>query len=187
MLPHLHYGICIWGSHNCKRLKTIQKRTLRNINGSNFNAHAKPICKNLQALLLGDIFDLASLKVAHKVSNHVAPKYFNDFPCLNLQVSDGGNDRKRKVITPSSFDGSSLITPVLRPLVSHAPKSNRILSQKCLRFHIGTLLDLKKIPKEVVEKLQTHSLDGFVEYTKKYIFSTYNVVCTDVHCFSCSQ
>ena len=49
ILPHLTYGILIWGS-NISRLFKLQKRAVRTITNSSYNAHTEPIFKSLNLL-----------------------------------------------------------------------------------------------------------------------------------------
>ena len=44
---HLSCGIMVWG-HYCDRLITIQKKALRVVNLSKYNAHCDPLFKKVQ-------------------------------------------------------------------------------------------------------------------------------------------
>ena len=46
---HLSYGIMVWG-HNCDRLIKIQKKALRVVNLSKYNAHCDPLFKQFKVL-----------------------------------------------------------------------------------------------------------------------------------------
>ena len=49
ILPHLHYGLLLWG-HYSDRILKFQKRAIRTISNSKFNWHTEPICKLLSIL-----------------------------------------------------------------------------------------------------------------------------------------
>ena len=56
--PYLYYCACIWGStyhSNLKHLVTLQKRPVRTISRSAFDAHTDPIFKSLKLLKLENI------------------------------------------------------------------------------------------------------------------------------------
>ena len=41
-LPHLNYGLLLWG-FNCERLSKLQKKALRTITKSKYNSHTEPL------------------------------------------------------------------------------------------------------------------------------------------------
>ena len=43
-MPHLNYGILLWGSET-ESIHKVQKRALRIISDNKFNAHTEPICR----------------------------------------------------------------------------------------------------------------------------------------------
>ena len=56
--PYLYYCACVWGftyHSNLKRLVTLQKRAVRTISRSAFDAHTDPIFKNLKLLKFENI------------------------------------------------------------------------------------------------------------------------------------
>ena len=46
MLPHLNYGIALWG-FKCERILKLQKKAARILSASKYNAHTEPLFKNL--------------------------------------------------------------------------------------------------------------------------------------------
>ena len=57
IVPHLFYGILLWG-YSTSRLLKLQKKTIRTITCSRCNAHTDPIFKQLTFLKLDDIYQL---------------------------------------------------------------------------------------------------------------------------------
>ena len=53
-LPYINYCILVWG-YNCKIIMQIQKRTIRLINTSKYNAHIEPTLKKIKLLKVMDI------------------------------------------------------------------------------------------------------------------------------------
>ena len=53
-LPHLNYGLLLWG-YSPGRIIKIQKKVLRIISNEKYNAHTEPICKSFKVLKLEDL------------------------------------------------------------------------------------------------------------------------------------
>ena len=56
VLPHLQYGVLNWG-FNMGRIAKLQKKAMRYITCSKYNAHTTPIFRDLKLLKLEDIFN----------------------------------------------------------------------------------------------------------------------------------
>ena len=76
IIPHLNYGILTWG-FNSDRIMKIQKKAVRSITSSKYNAHTEPIFKTLKLLKINDIFKCQTLKFCYKLINGNLPVYFN--------------------------------------------------------------------------------------------------------------
>ena len=60
ILFQLNYGILVWGQ-NYKRIFKLQKRVMRIITCSKYNAHSEPLFKELKLLKLEDIRKLSDV------------------------------------------------------------------------------------------------------------------------------
>ena len=60
-VPHLNYGLLLWG-RNLDSIAKFQKRAIRTITNSNFIAHSEPLLKELKLLNVYDMHDLKILK-----------------------------------------------------------------------------------------------------------------------------
>ena len=58
---HFNYGILAWG-FQCHNLFTLQKKAIRHVTLSRYNAHTDPLFKSLNILKISDIFKLYQLK-----------------------------------------------------------------------------------------------------------------------------
>jgi hypothetical protein len=70
ILPHLNYGTTAWGNSNSqelKRIKTLQKKSIRIITHSKFRSHSGPLFKQLKLLYVEDLFKLNCCKIYHKL------------------------------------------------------------------------------------------------------------------------
>ena len=78
ILPHLNYGILLWGD-KCERLEKLQKKAIRIITVNKYNAHTEPLFKSLNILKLKDMFLLNQLKFYYNFINNKLPHYFQQF------------------------------------------------------------------------------------------------------------
>ena len=78
ILSHLNSNITAWGfaSHKLCRL---QKRALRLITDSTYNAHTQPLFKVLGTLTLDDTFKMQCLKFYYKFIQGNLPPFFDTF------------------------------------------------------------------------------------------------------------
>ena len=76
--PHLLYKLLVWG-YECHRLEKIQKRIIRIITVSKYNAHMEPLFKALDLLKLKDMLNLSSLKFYYRYLHDNLPAYFYSF------------------------------------------------------------------------------------------------------------
>ena len=74
----LTYGILAWGFEH-QRFVKIQKRFIRIISLSTYNAHTEPWFKQLRILKINNLFDLNCLKFVYNYNKGELPSYFLDF------------------------------------------------------------------------------------------------------------
>ena len=74
LLPHINYYILSWG-YKCDRIPKIQKRAIRLINLSKYNAHTEPIFKQFKLLKVNHILQMQEFKFYHKFKNNTLPAY----------------------------------------------------------------------------------------------------------------
>ena len=162
VLPHLQYSILCWG-YNPGRVTILQKRAIRLISGSKYNAHTEPIFKKLNLLKLTDIFDISVLKFYFKLKNETLPHYLqNMFP--KQEILHSHNTRNRSTIKPSPKKPSSA---------------------KCIRYRMPEVIE--DTDNLVIEKTETHSFKGFVSYAKKYYLDKYKSTCSITCCYICNR
>jgi len=80
---YMQYGIILWTATNNGNLKNIfkmQKKAIRSITLSKYNAHTRPLFKQLSILELNDIITLENAKFMYKcVNNDLPEKILNLF------------------------------------------------------------------------------------------------------------
>ena len=75
ILPHLQYCILSWGFKS-DRIFQLQKRAIRIITCSKYNAHTEPLLKTLNLLKIEDIMKTKALKLYYRYKQNELPKYF---------------------------------------------------------------------------------------------------------------
>ena len=161
---NINYSLLAWG-FNCGRLKTLQKKAIRIITNSKYNAHTEPLMKTLEILKLEDLFKLNILKWYYRFINLKLPAYFLKYQ-IRLQADIHSHDTR--------FN-TTATQPVPR---IHA-------ARYCLRNHVSVVLN--SIPNNVLEKVRSHSYKGFSSYAKGYLLSTYSLECNIENCYICSN
>ena len=160
--PHLNYSILCWGFRQSRIFK-LQKRAIRTITLSKYNAHTDPLFKTNGLLKLPDIFNWCCLKFFYKLENREVPHYFlGDF--LFENISHTYNTRHRGPI---------------------AHRVNTTHGSKCIRQYLPQLLG--EIPPIIKEKTGTHSYQGFSNYVKNYLIGQYPEECSIDNCYICSR
>ena len=125
ILSHLQFGITCWG-FECNRLFKLQKRALRIMTNSKYNAHTEPIFKDLKLLKLDGIFDIQCMKFFYKFTNNTLPKYFHSLFKYNREIYE---------IVTRNYNQLHLF-----PTRTHS-------AENVLRHHIPKLID--KFPRHI--------------------------------------
>ena len=163
ILPHLIYGILAWGRQT-NAIHTIQKRAIRIIAASKYNAHTEPLFKQLNLLKASDICKLQELKFYHKLINRQLPKYFECFVYqTNLDLHNYNTRRGHRL---------------------HIPRINHTFAQLNIRHSV--IQTVNNMPNNVIDKIRTHNL-RFSNYAKNYFISTYETTCEIANCYVCQQ
>ena len=161
VLPHLQYAILCWGSKT-SRLFKLQKRAMRIITCSKYNSHTDPIFKALKLLKLADIYNLSLLKFYYKFKQKSLPLYFHDILSAHTHsyLTRGRND----------------------PVHTHTRTS---FAKNSVRNYLPRFLD--DVPLLMIDKVDTHSFQGFSKYCKNNYINAYDETCNISNCYICSR
>ena len=162
-LPHFYYCVLTWGFSNSRVLK-LQKKAVRIICGSKYNAHADPLFKELKLLKIQDIFMLQCTKFYYNFTHNKLPLYFDNFFQRNADFHIHDTRNRNRV---------------------YLAGINNETTRKCIRVHIPNLIN--NLPANVKEKLDTHSLPGFTHYVKMYYIGRYSTECSIRNCYICNR
>ena len=160
-LPHINYCILAWG-YNHQRIFKIQKKVVRIISLSKYNAHTDPLFKHLKLLKMKDIHQIQQLKFYHKLINNQTSKYFTSLDLVFNFVNHEHNTRRRNYTTH---------------------RVRREYANLCVRNSLPYLLN--NTDQIILNKTTTHSLHGFAIYIKNSILNTYKDECNIDNCYIC--
>ena len=162
ILPHLQYSILAWGFY-ADRLFKLQKRAMRIITNSKYNAHTEPLFKKLNLLQLRDIFTLKIVKLFYKVKTKTLPEYFQEmFPAAN----------------PTPYELRA--TPLLQETAVRSGTG-----KKCIRYHLPNIIN--KTDPSLLELSERLSYRCFADATKRSLINKYSTACTQRNCYICKN
>ena len=159
---NLNYGILVWG-FSCQRLIKLQKKAIRIISRSKYNAHTGPIFKTLDILTLDDLFNLNALKFYYKYIRDTLPPYFYSFNIVTQGSIHEHMTRQRDLI--------------------RTERPRTVFAEKRLRVYLPKLVN--ETPVLLLDKIATHSIQGFSSNIKRFYLHAYESECSIPHCYVC--
>ena len=160
ILSHLNYGQLIWGSNN-SRLTKLQKKSVRIICNTKYNAHTDPLFNHLQILKLKDIFRLHCLKFYHKFLNSKLPTYFDDF--LTRRANRYNTRNTNFMLPQTRTTGARHRARYLIPLNVNCTDSN------------------------IKDRVASYSIHGLTNYFKNTCVASYQLFCNIANCYICNN
>lgn len=164
ILPYLNYGLIVWGKE-CGKLFKLQKKAVRIITSSKYNAHSSPLFKNLGLLKVHDLCALQDYAFCYKFGNDLLPKYFS-FSLFHRHLQ--GSVR----FTRNRFR-------LRQPAVSHDFVRCGISYKFPKTFN--------EMPLDIKSKIDTHSYSGFKKYVKNRLLESYSTICEISDCYICQS
>ena len=146
----LTYGILAWGFYHY-RLEKIQNRIIRIISRSKYNAPTRPIFKAFELLTIHDLFSLNCLRFLYNYKNKKLPTYFCELTYTPRSDIHDYDTRYADLIDIES--------------------TRTVMAEKCIRVHLGNVMN--DTPNIIMEKINTHSIYGFVFSIKRYYLDSY--------------
>ena len=128
ILSHLNRNITAWG-FAAHKLCRLQKRELRLITDSKYNAHTQPLLKLLATLTLDDTFKMQCVKVYNKFIQGNLPPFFDTFFIEKTTLHNYQTRRRNDF---------------------HLQTTHSSTAQNCITYYIPKLLST--IPTRVTEK-----------------------------------
>jgi hypothetical protein len=165
ILSYLNYGLIIWGG-KANKLEKLQKKSLRIIAKSKYNAHTSPLFKKFNILKMSDLCALQDYKFCYKLKNNMLPQYFQSQQFLSDNYTHD---------YPTRHSNNNLRVPAVR----------HDFARDGMSFRYPTVFN-NMFPR-YKDKIFTHSLDGFKLYIKKDIITSYETHCSIVNCYICGH
>ena len=168
ILSHFNYGILTWG-YEFDRLTKLQKKSIRIITLSKYNAHTEPLFKRLKLLKLSDLLRLNELKFYYRYVNKLVLEYFSsdnaDFNFLTNSNIHEHNTRQRNRL--------------------HIARTSHKYADKCIRHSIPKTVN--NTDNIILDKINTHSMQGFSKYIKITCIQNYKDTCDILNCYICNN
>ena len=166
---HLNYGILVWG-HQAKKLFQIQKKAIRIITKSHYFAHSSRLFKSEKILKLEDIYSMQCLKIFFKYKH-------SSLPLNILSLFDD------QIVISHRYPTSSNLRRQNQQLME--VESRTVNAGNSLRCLLPRLIN--QCNNNIIDKVSTHSLNGFKIYVKNFFISEYiNEECIAPDCYFCS-
>jgi hypothetical protein len=162
----LNYCSLSWGIKN-DRIFKLQKKIIRIISKSKYNAHTDPLFKQLNILKFNDMIKVKAAKFYFKYCNNRLPQYFKSFRLEPQSQLHSYNTRNNTNIR--SFN------------------TNTWTARKCLRHYLPCMVNNFSNTCNIQERVHTHSLEGFSQYIKTLLLSSYQSECHLPNCYICSR
>ena len=157
---HLNYAILVW-SFKCNRLVKLQKRLVRTITCSKYNAHTDPLFKSTKILKVANILDLNALKFYYKHLHGKLPSYFYSFTIPTQGSQHSYNTRQ----------SGQIRTECTR--AEYCDNRLKILSPYLI----------KTVPLHFLEIIPTHRIQGFSSGIKSHFLNLYPTECSIAKCY----
>ena len=164
IMPHLTYGILVWGSE-ISILTNLQKKAVRIMTRSHYFSHTEPLIKSLHLLKVTDLHVLHELKFCYKLENRTLPDYFQNSLFIKNFQNHHYNTRNRR-----NFQ---------------LPKIQHEFAKASIKFKIPHCFNTS--PKCIIDKIYTQNQKNFTKYAKIHLISKYADRCNAKNCFSCQN
>ena len=159
---HLNYASAtlVW-DFKCNRLVKLQKRLVRIITCSKYNAHTDPLFKSTEILKVANILDLNALKFHYKYL-HGKLLYFYSFNIVTQGSQHSYNTRQSEQI-----------------------RTERTRAEYCDNRLIFLPYLINTAPLHLLERISTHSIQGFSSGIKSHFLNLYPTECPIANCYIC--
>ncbi len=119
----------------------------------------------MKLLKVNDILHLQELNFYYKFKNNKLPHYLQALPFHpNTQTHDHNTRTKDNI---------------------HYPIGKHAFAKNCVRFDIPRIVN--NCPNCIIDKINTHSLQGFIGYIKAHFLQSYQENCYIVDCYVCKN
>jgi hypothetical protein len=165
VLSYLNYGLSLWGGKSHCLFK-LQKKVIRIMCRSNYNAHTSPLFKNLNLLKVQDLCTLHDYKICYKLFNSMLPESLSSLIFQNNQIAlNSHRTRNRQNM--------------------YLPRIRHEFARQRFEYKIPSLFN--SMNNMIKSKIFSHSFIGFKIYVKKLFINDYITDCQIENCYICTQ
>ena len=172
ILPHINYGLLVWGNQSGKILQ-LQKKAIRAVSCAGYISHTEPLFKFYDILKVNDIYKYKLLTLYYNMKRLNVPVYLSKFL---PDVSHGARNYEIR-------------NPRLQPPVH----IHEYITGTC-RYQLTVLLnEISSIVepldplKSVVNNVQNVTLLGLKRTIKSYLLQKYSYYCVIPNCYVCQH
>ena len=167
ILPHLNYGLLLWGVH-LQDISVLQKKAIRVVTNNTYKSHTEPTFKEYGLLNVNEMFLLNKLKFLHKLFHNNLPVYFEGY---------WEHFTKPK----QEYNLRSIILPV--------PRIHHVYAESLFVYQLIKLLN--EFDNSVIIKLKerSHSFPGFSNCVTLKFIDNYSdqKICNIPDCYACKR
>ena len=164
MLPYINYSLMVW-DFSCNRIINLQKKAIRIIFLTKYNAHTEPLFKKLKILNVTDMLKLHELKLYYKYVYTTLPVYLQNVSFILNKAVHTFNTRIHDNI--------------------HTNMAKHDFAKRCIRHDIPLLINNTTF--NIKNKITTNSLRGFISYAKENFLQNYKTLCFLPNCYICGH
>ena len=147
------------------RVFALQKKAVRILTCSKYNAHTEPLFKTVKLLKFTDLLNLWELIFFYKFIHKILP-----IPLQNWHIIINTNIHEHNTRRQSNL---------------HIYRTQHTFARHCLRHDLSNTI--KNTCELVKGKIYTHSLSGFTNYAKHQIIQNYELTCNITRWYICSH
>ena len=168
-LSHISYALSVWGGSSASSLKrviSLQKRGIRQVCNAKYNSHTSPLFKQCNVLKFHDIYKLQCCKLMLRKKRGL----INSYHASKLPVKGDVTNK----VTRQSFDIS---------LKNH----NTLSRINSLNYKVGSSWNSLPFSFKSDVHYRSVSLGTLTKRIKSTILTSYDVECTNPHCYTCKK
>ena len=166
-LSHISYALSVWGGSPkslMNRMVKLQKKGIRHVCNSKYNAHTQPLFKDNRVLQINDLFNLQWAKIMYKKKQNILPSYH----CGQLIT----NFERRQLNTRQRYDVDIF-------------RCKTILTQiNSINYKVGK--SWNELPFETKESTFKY-MSSFVRHIKNIYLFNYSETCIIPDCYVCKK
>ena len=165
--PHLTYGIISWfepNTNKIRRLTLLQKKAVRLITNSKYNAHTSNLFQKLKILKLDDLFKKQALILYWKYINNSIPPELKSYLQITNEIHHHYTRHNNSI---------------------HLNQITNSIQKQSLNYKLHKIE--QETPTELLNHIKTSSLSSTKNKIKEVFINSYTYKCNNTYCYPCSS